>query len=345
MNRSRPLSFHFGWISIFAILVMLSSQKPVFAQVRLVKDINTTGVLENSKAYALHESGPTRSFFVADKSELWTSDGTAAGTRMLRRFQDIKELKVIGVIAYLSILTEAFGYELWRSDGTTGGTIQLRDIHSGTGSSSPSSLTNVNGVLYFSANNSINGRELWKSNGTPAGTVLVRDILPGPAGSNPSNLAGVNTKVFFSASNGPTGYELWSSDGTAGGTSIVKDIYPGGGSSAPGGLTNANGLLFFHAALPPYDRQLWKSDGTSAGTQLVKVIHAGGRSARINRLTNVNGTVFFEATDGIHGLERNGPCKRYYTRTRKCYRLRYRTLESFCGCQWETVFCSRGFRR
>jgi ELWxxDGT repeat protein len=281
---------------------MLSSSKPVLGQVRLVKDINTSGVQENSKGYALHESGPSRSFFVASQSELWTSDGTATGTIILRRFQDIKELKVIGGIAYFTVLTEAFGYELWRSDGTSAGTILLKDIYPGSGSSSPSSLVNVNGVLYFSANNSINGRELWKSNGTTAGTVMVKDIILGGSGSSPTNLTAVNSKVFFSANGGATGYELYSSDGTAGGTVLVKDINPGG-SSSPGGLINANGVLLFHAALPPYDRQLWRSNGTSAGTQLVKVINAGGQSAKINRLTNVNGVIFFEATDGIHGLE------------------------------------------
>jgi ELWxxDGT repeat protein len=280
---------------------MLSSQKPVLGQVRLVKDINTS-LQGYPKSYTLHESGPTRSFFVAEQSELWTSDGTATGTIVLKRFPDIKELKVIGGIAYFSAPTEALGYELWRSDGTPAGTILLKDIYPGSGSSSPSSLINSNGVLYFSANSRTNGRELWKSNGTTAGTVMVKDIIPGGAGSNVANLTDVNNKVFFSANYGTIGYELWSSDGTAGGTNLVKDIHPGG-SSAPGGLINVNGVLLFHAALPPYDRQLWKSDGTTAGTQLVKVINAGGRSAKINKMTNVNGVIFFEATDGIHGNE------------------------------------------
>ena len=42
-----------------------------------------------------------------------------------------------------------------------------------------SSLTNVNGTLFFAADDGTNGTELWKSDGTAAGTVLVKDINPG----------------------------------------------------------------------------------------------------------------------------------------------------------------------
>src|SRR5689334_13987905 len=41
------------------------------------------------------------------------------------------------------------GIELWRSDGTVAGTTLVLDICPGPCSSSPSWLTNVNGVVYF----------------------------------------------------------------------------------------------------------------------------------------------------------------------------------------------------
>ncbi len=68
------------------------------------------------------------------------------------------------------------GSELWKSDGTSAGTVLVCDIRPGASSASPSSLTDVNGTLYFQANDGTNGSELWKSDGTSAGTVLVRDI-------------------------------------------------------------------------------------------------------------------------------------------------------------------------
>ena len=72
----------------------------------------------------------------------------------------------------------------------------LADINPGTGSSSPSYLTNVNGTLFFSANELKYGRELWKSDGTSAGTTLFKDINPGSS-SLPSYLT--SKRYFFSA--------------------------------------------------------------------------------------------------------------------------------------------------
>src|SRR4051812_4954434 len=47
-----------------------------------------------------------------------------------------------------------------------------------TAGASPSNLTEMNGLLYFTANDGSNGQELWKSDGTVAGTQLVKDINP-----------------------------------------------------------------------------------------------------------------------------------------------------------------------
>ena len=63
-------------------------------------------------------------------------------------------------------------------DSTGAGTQLVTDIASGTFSSIPYSLTNVNGTLFFTALDSMHGTELWKSNGTAAGTSIVSDINP-----------------------------------------------------------------------------------------------------------------------------------------------------------------------
>ncbi|MDH3693531.1 MAG: hypothetical protein OER96_03040, partial [Gammaproteobacteria bacterium] len=52
--------------------------------------------------------------------------------------------------------------ELWKSDGTEGGTVLVKDINPG-GGSSPSRLTNLNGVLYFRATDGVTEFELYRA--------------------------------------------------------------------------------------------------------------------------------------------------------------------------------------
>jgi ELWxxDGT repeat protein len=86
---------------------------------------------------------------------------------------------------------------------------------SGSNGSSPSSLVNVGGTLYFAANDGFAGAELWKSDGSPSGTTLVRDIVSGAAGSSPIYLTNIHGQLFFRAI---SGYVVWTSDGTPEGT-------------------------------------------------------------------------------------------------------------------------------
>src|SRR5205823_2224551 len=148
----------------------------------LVKDIGPSGArglyhLTNVNGI-LYFSGHDGFVPGGHGSELWRSDGTTAGTVLVK---DINP----GGSSYPSLLTPVngtlffrasdgiHGYELWKSDGTTAGTVMLKDINPGSASSYPRGLTNVNGTLYFDATGAIPGDELWKSDGTTAGTTLV----------------------------------------------------------------------------------------------------------------------------------------------------------------------------
>jgi len=181
----------------------------------------------------------------------------------------------------------------------------VKDIRSGSNNSTPNNLTNVNNILYFSANNGTDGVELWKSDGTAAGTVLVKDIRLGSGSSTPTNLINVNNTLLFQANNGINGIELLKSDGTATGTVLVKDIRLDTSSSLPNKLTNVNNILYFSANNGTNGIELWKSDGTSTGTVLVKDIFSGNSSSNSNpnKLTNVNNILYFQAYDNINGYE------------------------------------------
>jgi ELWxxDGT repeat protein len=267
----------------------------------LVKDINT-GTASSDPGNLTNVNGVL--YFTATNGtngvELWKTDGTTASTVIIK---DI----VVGVAssnpAYLTNVNGVLYFngtdysdgvnnrEIWKSDGTAAGTVLVKDIVVGVGSSIPANLTNLNGILYFSAVDAVNGKELWKSDGTSAGTVLVKDINVGNLDSSPTRLTNANGVLYFISNNGVNGIELWKSDGTSAGTVLVKDIFSGISTSNPNYLTFINGVLYFSANDGINGNELWKSDGTSLGTLIVKDLNTGA--------TNSNPSYLVDATNGI----------------------------------------------
>jgi ELWxxDGT repeat protein len=240
----------------------------------------------------------TKVFFTADDGihgrELWVSDGTNAGTTLVRDINlgaadsRATELIALGNQVFFVADDGKTGLELWKSDGTAAGTVLVKDINHGPDFSLPGSLTLIGNTLYFSAMSGSSGRELWKSDGTTAGTVMVKDIFPGIVSSEPSGFTDVDGTIFFSATgSNNAGRELWKTNGTAAGTTMVKDLQPmSSASSAPRQLTNLNGTLVFVANI----NELWRSDGTAAGTTLLRDIGATPLDVR-----TFNGKMFFDA--------------------------------------------------
>ena len=313
----------------------------------LVKDIvpneSNSGTVGNYTSHLTNLTNVNGTLFFQARdhvngTELWKSDGTEAGTVLVKDIYpgtdgsssplngDPQNLTAVGTILFFTAQT-ALGTELWKSDGTDAGTILVKDINSGAGSSNPINLTNVNGILFFYANDGVHGYELWKSDGTAAGTVMVKDINSGANNSyTPGTyglyLTNVNGTLYFNADDGtghyplpPNGsgaprenYELWKSDGTAAGTVMVKNIAndPGIGdySSIPEFLTNVNGTLYFRAQEYWSGSELWKSDGTETGTMIVKdIVTSSTNGSYPLNLTAVNNLLFFSADDGINGRE------------------------------------------
>jgi ELWxxDGT repeat protein len=267
----------------------------------LVEDINLIRDPSLSAAPGGFTTVGQVTYFAAQDSsngrELWRSDGTAAGTRLVKDIypgpSDSNPHNLVGVRGVLFfIATEGFQTALWRSDGTAAGTTLVKD----TGDAN--FLTNVDGTLFFTANGGTSGYELWKSDGTPDGTALVKDIRQGRDDAHPLYLTAVGGTLFFTVEDGASGRELWRSDGTAAGTTLVRDIYPGPGSASPGLLTNVNGMLFFSADDGRNGTELWKSDGTADGTVRVQNITPGGGSTVFTDMTPFNGLLVFVVATG-----------------------------------------------
>ncbi len=247
-------------------------------------------------------------YYYGDGGELWKSDGTSAGTVMVKDINPggapshPQALTVVGSMIYFTAdAGDGTGREIWKTDGTNAGTVRVTDFN-GTGDSGAANLCNFNGNLFFTAESSSSGRELWKTDGTGAGTTLVKDILAGAGSSSPGNLMPVGSTLYFSASDGVAGNELWKTDGTTAGTSMVGHS----GTSAnfqPSNLTNINGSLFFRAFTFESGYEVWKSDGTTAGTNVFKDLVPGAGTSQPTKLLNANGTLYYTATDGSKGTE------------------------------------------
>lgn len=199
-------------------------------------------------------------------AELWRSDGTEAGTVLVKDIQEGEEgaftNQSMAVTLDGALLFTAndgvHGDELWRSDGTEAGTVLVKDIQEGSEGelSYFGGLTVLDGVLYFAADDGDVGKELWMSDGTESGTVLIADINANThdddstaKSSYPFYFQKVNGTLYFSALSDNSGRELWQSDGTAEGTVLVSDSVPGIESFHPNSLTAINGQLFFSGIL------------------------------------------------------------------------------------------------
>ncbi|MCM2278880.1 MAG: hypothetical protein NDJ89_12465 [Oligoflexia bacterium] len=193
---------------------------------------------------------------------------------------------------YYSSGSDEMNTELWRSDGTASGTYRIKDINPLTNQlgfnagSTPTSFTEVDGTIFFTADDGLRGRELWKTDGTEAGTLLVKDLLPGADSSSPLWLTSFNGLLLFTAYNASSKRELWKSDGTEAGT---EKLYSG--SSHVSYLIPFQSSLFFVSQAPP--SRLWKTDGTSAGT-----VAADFYTGSIDALFSTGGSLYFSGTLG-----------------------------------------------
>jgi len=119
-------------------------------------------------------------------AELWKSDGTEAGTVLVKNLNPGLEQYVSRPLYLTAVGNTLFfrgegitsGVELWKSDGTPEGTIMVRDIDPENGSY-PEWLTESNDTLFFVAYDPVYSRELFRSDGTAGGTGLVKDVFPG----------------------------------------------------------------------------------------------------------------------------------------------------------------------
>jgi ELWxxDGT repeat protein len=229
-----------------------------------------------------------------EKTELWKSDGSEAGTTLVKSFDQAGNMVNFGGTLFFgaSENNQAKSYnQLWKTDGTNTGTVMVKDVDVRYNNNNDSFAV-YNGELFFMGFDALHGAELWKSNGTDAGTMLVKDIEPGDKSSNVNNFAAGEDALYFFATTSENGNAFWRSDGTANGTVMVKDLgeNPYGNGSQ---LVNLNGYFYFNAYHDSTGAELWRSDGTEAGTMLFKDMVPGPSSAAPWSFFKTSNAVYF----------------------------------------------------
>ncbi|WP_306606647.1 ELWxxDGT repeat protein, partial [Azonexus sp.] len=281
-----------------------------------IKDINPSG-----NAFEISSSSPANPFAVignkayftandgTNGAELWVTDGTEAGTQMVKDVytgatdSSIRFLKAVGDKVYFAAKSAASGayWEPWVSDGTANGTIQLKAGSASFSVSDNSGLSPqfvpVGDKVLFLAFQAGSGNELWVTDGTTVGTQLLKEIYSGSIGSTP-DIYSLGTKGLIFADGG-SGRALWVTDGTANGTTQLlasTTVSPWSTGELGKFAIVVNGKLYFQASNAAAGRELWVSDGTVEGTKLIKDIMPGTEGSFPSVFTAFGDGIIFAAS-------------------------------------------------
>ncbi|MHB0877961.1 MAG: ELWxxDGT repeat protein [Anaerolineae bacterium] len=290
-----------------------------------IADIAADGASAEPRELVTMYTGGERLFFAAtdcgaticNGRELWTSDGTVAGTTMVF---DIDagaadsapdELYVLDGGLYFAAGDGTTGREPWYSDGTD--THLIADIGWNTHGSSPHGFASLGGTVYFVADDldditSIHGAELWRTRGDAASTALVADVQPGPVGSYPQELTAFSGALYFSADFGyGIGRQLWRTDGTT--TAMISLDGP---TASPGGAQPRNLTVFtaasgdaklYFGANDAQGGSLWQTDGTLEGTVAVQAIRPNSMDSWVWGSHVVGDKLYFAADNYYNSAE------------------------------------------
>jgi ELWxxDGT repeat protein len=253
--------------------------------------------------FSLGDPSGDKALFMASEPgsgmELWVTDGTALGTRLVADLclgpcsSEIRFMGTPGGVALfvVSLGTEEGGIEstVWRSDGTPKGTYPLGHQAVSAGNLCHGVFNEVfQGTVYFIFMSEAHGCELWRSDGTAAGTERLTDLNPGPADSVPHQMFVLNGRLHFFARDAE-GHGLWRLDGAS--TVLVQRL-PGGNFSEI--FASAGPRVYFTISVDG-SSELWTSDGTAGGTKRLAGVS--------NNLQVLDGILYFLSTDLDRDLE------------------------------------------
>jgi ELWxxDGT repeat protein len=148
-------------------------------------------------------------FDTDDRAEIWTSDGTPAGTRPVatgfqRSAFAFPDLAVVGDRLVFGATPQDGSQRFLFSLGPNDELVRLLDEPAWL-----EAVISTGSWAFLGLQTAEHGFEPWRTDGTPEGTVLLAELEPGPSSSGPLEPTRVGDLVFFSAQTEELGRELW----------------------------------------------------------------------------------------------------------------------------------------
>ncbi|MFP2928487.1 HYR domain-containing protein [Pyxidicoccus sp. 3LG] len=214
--------------------------------------------------------------------EPWTSDGTTAGSAMLRDLYPGNESSLFetrfvpfsNALYFAARSSRDSGSMLWKTDGTAAGTVRVKalpvptnPVVAGEMWLNVAAAVRLGNALVFPGNDRVHGTELWKTDGTAAGTVPVDPATPTSSEGMAAEMLYFDDWLLMGTRIGLGSDDLWSSNGTAAGTRMLRanTVWQG----APLGMAIVGNRVLFHGDNPEA-LELWATDGSPAGTVPLK---------------------------------------------------------------------------
>ncbi len=242
----------------------------------MVKDIFPGaggGVQTGSSDQSFYNDGKVVYFSggTTDNYELWKTDGTTAGTVLVKNIaSDLFFIFGSYPDNFVKFKGEIYFNTrngLHKTNGTEAGTVLIKN------SLDFKDLFNYNDQYILM----IKGYNLWRTDGTNAGTIQVKSLGDVTLNWNGNRFTQLGNIVLFPGSDAATGEELWKTDGTEAGTQIVVDLTPGTGGSGPQNQVVLKGKYYYKGGKGASGAELFVSDGTDAGTKLFYEFQTGSQ--------------------------------------------------------------------
>jgi len=250
-------------------------------------------------------------------SEVFVSDGTPAGTRLLLDIVPGPASSGPGTVvaaANRAWFTSGLGgfTGLWSTDGTAAGTQRLF----GPGLF-PERLTAVGERAVFFQDNHTQV-ELWSSDGTLAGTGPIETFEGQGTSGSPLWIQVESGRGIFIAAKGPEGSQIWITDGTSAGTVRLTDFPNGISNRSQAPWTLSREALFYVAGNFTDGRKLMRVDlATLLEVELFSTCDDDCGLVLSSRLHVARDLVYFTLLDQTIGLGPLYVASRTLSQTRK----------------------------